>query len=113
MATVVEEEKKDFSQQLYNIGCVWEVKADNLRVCLGGIIPTYAGAQVSENHRETARLLNLQTATWHQIERITPPIVGVGLLICARPPSCQTCCTLAACLISLNQIVPYQRKQTM
>lgn len=64
---------KDFSQQLYNIGCVWEVKADNLLVCLGAIIQTNAGVQVSENYSQTGRRLNLQTATWRRIERISLP----------------------------------------
>lgn len=63
--------KYNFSQQLYNIGCVWE--ADNLLVCLGGIIQTYAGVQVSENYSQPGRLLNFQTATWHRIERISLP----------------------------------------
>lgn len=106
IATARKKRKKDIPQQLYNTGCVSAVNADNLPVRLEGNYSNRCrNASVREFQDRLADCWTSQTATW-------PQIVGVDLLICGFPP-CQTCYTPAACLISLNQIVPYRRKQTM
>lgn len=86
------------------------MKADNPLACFKGVSQAHAGKQASVNER--------LVDCWSFKRQHGTALKGLcfyDLLICGFRLgfiSCQTCYILAARLISLNQIVPYQRKQT-
>lgn len=102
--------KNTFSQQLYKTGCYPEVNADNPLKCSEGIIRNHAGKKASEIGWWTAGVSNRNTRpTWQDHVFL---IEGVDLWICGCWLGFIFSYIPAACLLPLNQIAPYQKKQT-